>query len=83
MARQATPARERALKLLRFAETSSRLEERYINPPGALMNADNVRFLVNKTEVSSQPAAGVDGAGIAGLRVNHNLNVHVDGFGVK
>ena len=45
--------------------------------------ADKVRFLVNNTEVSSQPAAGVDGAGIAGLRVNHNLNVHVDGFGVK
>ena len=45
--------------------------------------ADKVRFLVNNTEVSAQPAAGVDGAGIAGLRVNHNLNVHVDGFGVK
>ncbi|MEQ1729730.1 MAG: hypothetical protein ABL982_15260 [Vicinamibacterales bacterium] len=45
--------------------------------------ADKVRFLVNNTEVSSQPATGIDGAGIAGLRVNHNLNVHVDGFGVK
>lgn len=45
--------------------------------------ADKVRFLVNNTEVGSQPATAVDGAGIAGLRVNHNLNVHVDGFGVK
>lgn len=45
--------------------------------------ADKVRFLVNGTEVNSQPLASVDGAGIAGLRVNHNLNVHVDGFGVK
>lgn len=45
--------------------------------------ADKVRFLVNGTEVGSQPAANVDAGGIAGLRVNHNLNVHVDGFGVK
>jgi hypothetical protein len=44
---------------------------------------DKVRFLINGTEVSSQPAANVDTSGIAGLRVNHNLNVHVDGFGVK
>jgi hypothetical protein len=33
--------------------------------------------------VNSQPASAVDAAGIAGLRINHNLNVHVDGFGVK
>lgn len=45
--------------------------------------ADKTRFLVNGTEVSSQPTSGVDAAGIAGLRINHNLNVHVDGFGVK
>jgi hypothetical protein len=44
---------------------------------------DKVRFLVNGTEVSSQPAAKVDANGIVGLRINHNLNVHVDGFGVK
>jgi hypothetical protein len=44
---------------------------------------DNVRFLVNGTEVASQPAAQLDTNGIAGLRVNHNLNVHVEGFGVK
>jgi len=44
---------------------------------------DKTRFLVNGTEVSSQPSANVDGSGIAGLRINHNLNVHVDGFGVK
>ena len=53
------------------------------NALSIVVAADKVRFLVNNTEVSSQPAAGVDGAGIAGLRVNHNLNVHVDGFGVK
>ena len=44
---------------------------------------DKTRFLVNGTEVSSQPTSGVDGSGIAGMRINHNLNVHVDGFGVK
>jgi hypothetical protein len=44
---------------------------------------DKVRFLVNGTEVSSQPAAKVDTNGIAGLRVNHNLNVQVEGFAVK
>lgn len=45
--------------------------------------ADKVRFLVNGTEVNSQPTASVDAAGVAGMRINHNLNVHVDGFGVK
>jgi hypothetical protein len=45
--------------------------------------ADKTRFLVNGTEVNAQPTSNVDGAGIAGLRINHNLNVHVDGFGVK
>jgi len=44
---------------------------------------DKTRFLVNGTEVNAQPSAGVDASGIAGLRINHNLNVHVDGFGVK
>lgn len=42
-----------------------------------------VHFLVNGTEVHSAPASAVDAAGIVGLRINHNLNVHVDGFGVK
>ena len=54
-----------------------------VNVLSIVVAADKVRFLVNNTEVSSQPATGVDAAGIAGLRVNHNLNVHIDGFGVK
>jgi len=45
--------------------------------------ADKVRFLVNGTEVHSAAPAQVDAAGIAGLRVNHNLNVHIENFGVK
>jgi len=44
---------------------------------------DKVRFLVNGTEVSSVDAAKVDTAGTAGLRVNHNLNLHVEGFAAK
>jgi hypothetical protein len=44
---------------------------------------DKVRFLVNGTEVNTAEAAKVDTAGIAGLRINHNLNVHVEGFSVK
>ncbi len=36
-----------------------------------------VRFLVNGTEVSSQPRSAVDIDGISGLRINHQLNVHI------
>lgn len=53
------------------------------NALSIVVAADKVRFLVNGTEVSSQAASAVDASGIAGLRVNHNLNVHIDGFGVK
>jgi hypothetical protein len=44
---------------------------------------DKVRFLVNGAEVATADAAKVDTAGIAGLRINHNLNVHVEGFAIK
>ncbi len=37
-----------------------------------------VRFLVNGTEVSTQPRSAVDTDGITGLRVTHFLNVHID-----
>ena len=42
------------------------------------MGSDQVRFLVNGTEVSTQPRSAVDTDGITGLRVNHFLNVHID-----
>jgi len=42
------------------------------------VGGDQVRFLVNGTEVSSQPRSAVDTDGITGLRVNHQLNVHID-----
>ena len=44
---------------------------------------DTVRFLVNGTEVTAVDAVKVDTAGTPGLRVNHNLNLHVEGFAVK
>ncbi len=46
--------------------------------------ADSVRFLANGTQVAavSRQQAG-DLSGVAGLRVNHNLDVHVDGFAVS
>ena len=43
---------------------------------------DKVRFLVNGTEVTAVDAAKVDTAGTPGLRVNHNLNLHVEGFAI-
>ncbi|MEO8634639.1 MAG: hypothetical protein ABI587_05100 [Gemmatimonadales bacterium] len=36
------------------------------------------RFLVNGREVWSAPASSVDVDGISGLRLNHNLSVHVE-----
>ena len=45
--------------------------------------ADKVHFLVNGTEVTAVDASKVDTAGTPGLRVNHNLNVHIEGFATK
>ena len=41
------------------------------------VGSSQVRFLVNGTEVTSQPRSGVDTDGITGLRVNHLLDVHI------
>jgi len=43
--------------------------------------AFGVRFLVNGQKVAEFP--GIATAGIVGLRVNHNLDVHVSNFGVE
>lgn len=53
------------------------------NALSVTVGADSVRFLANGKQVhaiSRQEITNADGA--AGLRVNHNLNVHVDGFAV-
>ncbi len=39
--------------------------------------AKDVKFLINGTEVSVKPRADVAPDGTVGLRVNHNLNLHV------
>ena len=44
---------------------------------------DKVSFRVNGTEVYSAPAASVDTDGIAGLRINHNLSIHVETLTIK
>src|SRR4051812_4167123 len=45
------------------------------------VGADKVDFVVNGTVVHSMPKAGLKTDGIYGMRVNHLLEVHVDGFG--
>lgn len=45
--------------------------------------ADSVRLLVNDQQVRAFPRSELqDGAGLVGLRVNHNLDVHVGKFEV-
>lgn len=47
--------------------------------------ADSVRFVINGTQVNALPRGGMlgDVSGQAGVRVNHNLDVHVGSFTVK
>jgi hypothetical protein len=48
------------------------------------VGADKIEYVVNGTLVTTTPKAGMTGKtdGIYGIRVNHLLEVHVDGFGV-
>lgn len=43
---------------------------------------DSVSYVVNGTVVHTTPKSAVKTDGLAGVRVNHMLNVHVDGFTV-
>src|SRR5687768_3779336 len=43
---------------------------------------DTVSYVVNGTVVHTTPRSAVKTGGVAGVRVNHMLNVHVDGFTV-
>ena len=45
------------------------------------VGADKVDFVVNGTVVHSMPKAGVKTDGIYGIRVNHLLEVMIEGFG--
>jgi len=42
-----------------------------------------VLFFINDKQVYRMPRAQVGGDGIAGLRINHNLDVQVSKFTVK
>ena len=64
---------------IRKADSSGKMS----NTLAIEVGKDKVRFLVNGTEVTSAETSKVDTAGIAGLRINHNLNVHVEGFTVR
>ena len=49
------------------------------------VSPDKIEYLVNGTLVTSTPKTG-DAAktdGLYGIRVNHNLDVHVSGFGMS
>jgi hypothetical protein len=47
------------------------------------VGADKVDFAVNGTVVHSMPRAALKTDGIYGIRVNHLLEVEIDGFGVS
>lgn len=46
------------------------------------VDPSKISFKVNGTVVHEMPSAGTDLNGAVGLRVNHNLDVHIDGFAV-
>ncbi len=57
------------------------------NALSIVVDNDKLSFRVNGTEVNSLPRAKIDAGGphsgtkgVAGIRVNHNLDVHIDGF---
>ena len=65
-------------------------EGKATNALSVSVGPEKLSFLVNGTEVTTLPRSAVDRAGpgsgttgIAGIRVNHNLSVHVSDFGVK
>ena len=47
------------------------------------VGADKIDFAANGVVVHSMPKAGVNTDGIYGIRINHLLEVHIDGFGVS
>lgn len=58
-------------------------DDRMTNELAIQVNADTVAFLINGTEVARKPRASMNTDGIIGVRVNHQLDVLVDGLGVE
>ena len=56
-----------------------------INALEVRVTADKIEYLVNGTSVHNTPKTGMTAKtdGIYGIRVNHQLEVHVDGFAVS
>jgi hypothetical protein len=52
------------------------------NELSILVRGGKVSFLVNGKTVYAAAAAGLDTQGIAGFRVNHNLDVHLSALGI-
>jgi hypothetical protein len=55
---------------------------RQTNELSILVSGGDIKFMVNGKEVYRGKAADLDAAGVVGLRVNHNLDVHVGPLGV-
>lgn len=55
---------------------------KYTNTLSIVAGPTTVSFRINDKGVASQPRSAVDVDGIAGLRVNHNLDLHIEGFAV-
>jgi hypothetical protein len=55
-------------------QSSNKIEAQYIG--------GKLEFLINGTKVHSQDATPAEAHGIIGVRINHNLDVHVEGFEV-
>ncbi len=66
------------------AVTKQNEEGRATNRLAVALAGDVVSFRVNGTEVASYPRAKMqDIEGQAGLRVNHHLDVHIEGFRIQ
>lgn len=48
-----------------------------------VVGKEKVSFQVNGQEVHSAPSSSVDTDGMAGLRINHNLSIHVESLEAK
>jgi alkanesulfonate monooxygenase SsuD/methylene tetrahydromethanopterin reductase-like flavin-dependent oxidoreductase (luciferase family) len=61
VAKDEKTARERARKILRFPETSERIQQDLINPPGTLSHEENARFIKARTTVTHREKTLPDG----------------------
>lgn len=53
------------------------------NTLSVVVGKSQVRFFINGEEVYAGPIDQFQTEGIAGMRVNHNLDLHIDGFAVE